>query len=180
MYFEKSYFVGLMLFVLAVVGGCQIYDRSNRGTVNEQWHSESKRFRIRVTAYEETGANVNGAYYLFETAPSESDHWREIMTFRHDDDPKIPVDQVRYVNDEVGYVFMGWMYAVTTDAGTTWSVWSAEKDLPDWQCCNYKLISDVTIGCDGRGVMRLNPIEGRRGEVAQLRTNDFGRRWTQP
>lgn len=180
MYFKKSYVVGLVLFVLAVVGGLQSCDRSHRGAVIEQAHSENKRFRIRVTANEETGANVNGAYYLFEAAPSGSDHWREIMTFRHDDDPKIPADQVRYVNDDIGYVFMGWMYAVTTDAGTTWSVWSAEKDLPDWQCCNYKLISDVTIGSDGRGVMKLNPIEGRRGEVAQLRTDDYGLHWTQP
>jgi hypothetical protein len=52
------------------------------------------------------------------------------MIVRQDDDPKIPVDQVRYVGD-IGYVFMGFMYAVTTDAGKTWSVWSAEKDLPD-------------------------------------------------
>ena len=180
MYFRKSYFVGLVLFVLGVVGGFQSCDRSKRGAVIEQWHSDNKPFKIRVTAYEETGANVNGAYYLFEAAPSGSDHWREIMTFRHDDDPKIPANQVRYVNDDIGYVFMGWMYAVTTDAGRTWSVWSAEKDLPDWQCCNYKLISDVTIGSDGRGEMRLNPIEGRRGEVAELRTNNYGRHWTQP
>lgn len=72
-----------------------------------------------MTAYEEKGANVNGAYYLFEATPAGSDQWREIMTFRHDDDPKISADQVRYVNDNIGYVFMGWMYAVTTDAGRT-------------------------------------------------------------
>jgi hypothetical protein len=180
MYFKKSYFVGLVLFALAVVSGFQLCGRSHRGAVIEQWHSDNKRFKVRVTAYEEKGANVNGAYYLFEAAPSGSDQWREIMTFRHDDQPKIPTDQVRYVNADVGYVFMGWMYAVTTDAGTTWSVWSAEKDLPYWQCCNYKLISDVTIGSDGRGIMRLNPIGGRSGEVTELRTNDYGRHWTQP
>jgi hypothetical protein len=180
MYFRKLYFVGLVLFVLAVVGGIKVCDRSHRGAMIEQWQSNNKSFQVRVTAYEETGANVNGAYYVFEAASAGSDHWREIMIFRHDDDPKIPVDQVRYVNDDIGYVFMGWMYAVTTDAGKTWSVWSAEKALPDWQCCNYKLINDVTIGSDGRGVMRFNPIAGRPGEVSQLHTNDFGRHWTQP
>jgi hypothetical protein len=117
---------------------------------------------------------------MFETASAGSDHRREIMTFRHDDDPKIPVDQVRYLNDDIAYVFMGWMYVVAADAGNTWSVWSAEKDLPNWQCCNYKLISDVTIGSDGRGVMRLNTIAGHTGEVAQLHTMDFGRHWIQP
>lgn len=180
MYFRKSYFVGLVLLVLAVSGCYLVFDQPHRGAVIEQWQSENKRFRVRVTAFEEKGANVNGAYYRFEGASSGSDDWREIMTFRHDDDPKIPRDQVRFVNDEIGYVFMGWMYAVTTDAGKSWSVWSAEKDLPDWQCCNYKLINDVTMGSDGRGVMRLSPSEGRRGEVAELRTNDYGRHWTQP
>jgi hypothetical protein len=180
MYFRKSYFVGFVLFMLAVGGSSQVCDRPHRGAMIEQWHSDNKNFRVRVTAYEEKGANVNGAYYLFEATPAGSDQWREIMTFRHDDDPKIPADQVRYVNDSIGYVFMGWMYAVTTDAGRTWSVWSAERDLPDWQCCNYKLISDVTIGSDGRGVMRFNPIDGRRGEIAELRTNDYGRHWVRP
>ena len=180
MFFRRSYFVGLMVVLLAVVGGLQICNRPTRGAVIEQLQSDNKRFRVRVTAYEETGVNVNGAYYLFEAASSGSDQWREIMTFRHDDQPKIQTDQVRFINDDIGYVFMGWMYAVTTDAGATWTVWSAEKDLRDWQCCNYKLISDVIIASDGRGVMKLNPVAGRRGEVAELQTNDYGRHWTQP
>lgn len=180
MYFMKSYFVCLVLFVLAILSSFQGCHRSHRDAVIEQWQSDNKSFRVRVTAYKETGANVNGAYYRFEATRAGSDDWREIMTFRHDDDPKIPTDQVRYVDNETGYVFMGWMYAVTTDAGRTWSVWSAEKDLAGWQCCNYKLISNVTIESDGRGVMRINPIQGRRGEVSELRTNDYGRNWTQP
>jgi hypothetical protein len=179
MYF-RSYFIGLVLLVLAVVGCFQIYNRSQRGAVIGQWQSDNKTFSVRVTTYEETGANVNGAYFVFEAASAQTQQWKEIMTFRHDDDPKITADQVRYVNDEIGYVFMGWMYAVTTDAGRSWSVWSAERDLPDWQCCNYKLIRDVTIGTDGRGIMTLNPIEGRRGEVTELRTKDYGRHWTRP
>jgi hypothetical protein len=180
MYFRKSYFVGLVLFAVALVGVFRMCDRSHRGPVIEQWQTENKRFRVRVTAYEERGTNVNGAYYVFEAAPAGSDQWREIITFRHDDNPKIPTDQVRYVNHDIGYVFMGWMYAVTTDAGSTWSVWSAEKDLPNWQCCNYKLISNVTLGSDGGGTMKLNAIEGRRGELPELRTNDYGRHWIQP
>lgn len=100
------------------------------------------------------------------------------MTFRHDDRVGIPKDQVRFVSNKIGYVYMGWMYAVTKDAGASWSVWDAKKDLANWQCCNYGLIRDVSIGFDGTGVMRLNPIPQRRGEVPELHTKDFGQHWS--
>jgi hypothetical protein len=86
-------------------------------------------------------------------------------------------DQVRFVNAQVGYAFMGWMYAVTTDGGRNWSVWNAEKDLPKWDCCNYRLISAVNIDVNGSGTMILNPIPQRQGEVRQLHTKDFGHHW---
>jgi hypothetical protein len=99
------------------------------------------------------------------------------MTFRHDDPVPIPRDQVRFVSDQIGFVFMGWMYAVSTDGGKKWSVWNAEHDLPNWECCNYRLITDVTIAGNGSGVMRLSPIRDRRGEVPELHTSDYGRHW---
>jgi hypothetical protein len=110
--------------------------------------------------------------------PTGSDAWRDITTFRHDDAVPIPRDQIRFVNNRVAFVFMGWIYAVTTDGGATWSVWDAGNDLPNWQCCNYRLITDVKLNVDGTGTMTLNPIQDRPGEVPQLRTKDFGRHWT--
>ena len=72
---------------------------------------------------------------------------------------------------------MGWMYAVTTDGGVNWSVWSAKSDLPGWECCNYGLIQDVQFAPDGAGTMRLSVIDPRRGEVPELYTRDYGRSW---
>ena len=99
------------------------------------------------------------------------------MLFRHDDPVPIPRQQVRFANNDTAYVFMGWMYAVTTDSGKTWSLWNAEKDLQGWQCCNYGLIIDVVMLPDGSGTMSCNAIPKRAGEVAQLETHDFGRHW---
>lgn len=99
------------------------------------------------------------------------------MTFRHDDPVPIPREQVRFVNDRIGYVFMGWMYAATTDGGRSWSVWDARKDLPDWSCCNYRLIQDVRMQLDGVGRMTLNPIPGRPAEASELETQDYGQSW---
>jgi hypothetical protein len=150
--------------------------RSNR--INERWETTNGTVDIRVTAYGEDNAGLDaGAYYVFESKRAGSKDWHEITTFRHDDPVQIPREQVRFVSDQISYVFMGWMYSVTTDRGSTWSVWTAEKNLPNWECCNYRLIRDVTIAKDGKGVMQLKPIQDRRGEVLELRTSDYGRHW---
>jgi hypothetical protein len=151
-----------------------------RGKVIESWQTGNNAFRIRVTAYSEKPSlpGLGGAYYVFDSATVSSDKWGEALTFRHDTPVEIPRNQVRLVNDQVGYVFMGWMYSVTTDGGSSWHIWSADKDLPSWQCCNYNLIQDVRIAPDGTGTMKLNPIPQRRGEVPELHTKDYGRHWS--
>jgi len=147
------------------------------GPVNESWDTSNNVFRIRVERHAEVNTFVGGAYYVFQSAPTGSDSWQKILTFRHDDPQPIPRDQVRFVNDQVAFVFMGWMYAVTKDGGDSWSVWNAEKDLPKWDCCNYGLIATVNIDVSGTGTMILDPIPQRQGEVRQLHTKDFGQHW---
>jgi hypothetical protein len=147
------------------------------GRITESREKSNPTFKVRVDRHTEENAFLGGAYYVFRSAPSGSDSWREIMTFRHDDPNPIPQDQVQFVNDRVGYVFMGWMYAVTTDSGASWSIWNAEKDLSRWQCCNYGLIASVNLQPDGTGIMILDPIPKREGEVPQLHTKDFGQHW---
>jgi len=176
---NKLVLAGALTF-LAITSVCAFYmQRPKRGNrIDERWEASNRSFKIRVTAYaEDNGGFVAGAYYLFESAPIGSTNWREVMTFRHDDPIPIPRDQVRFLGDQIGYVFMGWKYAVTTNAGKDWSVWTAERDLPNWQCCNYRLIRNVTMAGDGKGIMQLNPIQDRRGEIPELRTNDYGRHW---
>lgn len=147
------------------------------GPIVESWETSNQTFRIHVDARQETNAFLPGAYYVFRSASAGSDDWHDIMTFRHDDLVAIPRDQIRFLNDHVGFVFMGWMYAVTTDGGVNWSVWDAGKHLPNWQCCNYGLINDVHLEADGTGQMSLDPILKRSGEVPALQTKDYGRHW---
>ncbi|MBA2734700.1 MAG: hypothetical protein H0U54_17700 [Acidobacteria bacterium] len=169
--------IALAIIILAV-GFLLRSFRPSIGEITESWETSNQTFKVKIDRHaEQNGGFVAGAYYVFQSAPSTSNNWREIMTFRHDDPNPIPRDQVRFVNDRVGYVFMGWMYAVTTDGGATWSVWNAQTDLPKWDCCNYRLIGSVNIVPDGTGTMILNPIPQRQGEVPQLHTNDFGQHW---
>jgi hypothetical protein len=149
-----------------------------QGPVIESWETSGPTLQVRVDAHSEQNTFVPGAYYVFRSAPKDSNAWHDVMTFRHDDPVAIPRDSVRFVDDRTAFVFMGWMYAVTTDGGANWSVWDAGHDLPNWQCCNYGLITDVQLNADGTGTMALNPIKNRRGEVPLLRTKDFGRHWS--
>ncbi len=142
------------------------------GEITETLYTENGSIKIRVENRAENWAWLPGAYYIFKSQLPGSNDWSEIMTFRDDDLGRIPRENVRFVNDKLGYVFMGWMYAVTTDGGASWSVWDGTKDLPEMDCCGYALIKDVRVASDGKGVMILN-----RGVVPELRTNDFGRHW---
>jgi hypothetical protein len=175
---------GLVVFSVCLVAGVLLwllpFFRPGPGErVLEKWESQRGKLKIVVTARPEEKSFVPGAYYSFE-AVDDSNSKREIMTFRHDDPVPINKDGIVFVNDDIAYVFMGWQYAVTTDRGKSWQVWSAEKDLPGWKCCNYRMIQEVRLSPDGTGTMKLNPIPNRQGEVPELVTKDFGRHWTAP
>lgn len=150
------------------------------GDTVESFETSNHTFKLRVDRHAEVGGfmpALGGAYYVFRSAPAGSDSWRDFMRFRHDDPNPIPRDQVRFLNERVAFAFIGWMYAVTTDGGVTWSVWSADRDLPKWRCCNYRLVKDVKLESDGTGKMTLNVIPDR-GETPVLHTKDFGRHWS--
>lgn len=99
------------------------------------------------------------------------------MVLRHDDRPALPTHQIRFVNESVGFAFMGWMYAVTTDGGKIWSVWDATKDVPDWQWSKYGTISEVRVEPDGAGKMTLKPVDDPKRNPPNFGTVDFGRHW---
>ncbi len=165
------------VFVAATWPVALMFLPSRIGAIAETWETSNGSFRIRVDAHlEENGGFVPGAYYVFWSAPPGSDRWSKVMTFRHDDPIPIRRNQVRFVNDQVAFAYMGWMFASTADAGATWSVWDARTDSPKW-CCNYELIEDVRLEPDGTGTMTLKPVQNPRGEKPELRTKDYGRHW---
>ncbi len=134
--------------------------------------------KIRVLVHPQRAFLGGGPYFRFESQPPSSADWREVATFVHDSVPgPIPQQQIRRVTDEIAFFFIGWLCAVTADGGHSWAVWRADRDLPNWQCCNYGLIQDIIIREDGSGTMICAPLEGHAGEIPRLDTNDFGRTW---
>jgi len=181
---EFYFLLGILRFLprstLVLAVGCWLCcGCSSKGKVIEIWQVGNEAFDVRVDAHSEKGVGlVLGAYYVFTAKPHGTGVWHEVMTFRHDDPVPIPREQIRFLTDKIAFIFMGWMYAVTSDRGQNWSVWNARSDLPNWQCCNYRLIKEVSLEPNGTGKMILNPIKGRRGEVPELCTTDLGRHWT--
>lgn len=133
--------------------------------------------QIRILRYEESQPLIGlpGSFYVYESR-DEGQGWKKFMEFRHDDQIPIPIDQVKVFAQGKAAVFIGWRLAVTLDGGLHWTVWDAAKAFPEWKCCNYKLINEVSIHSDGWGEMRLNPITGS-GESRMLTTRDFGVHW---
>jgi hypothetical protein len=163
--------------VVVVVVGREFTSKPQQGAkIIESCELDNKSFRVSVVAYaEENGGFVPGAYYVFRSSRLRSDTWREIMTVRHDDPDPIPRDQIRFLNEQIGYVFMVYKYAVTTDAGENWFVWDITKEFPDWRQ-NRAYIKDVRIESAGSGTMTLIPVLQPHGAL-ELHTSDYGRHW---
>jgi len=161
-----------LLIGLALTGFFATRSRMSSRVI-DHWETTDGNIDIRVKAYAEDGwGPVLGAYYVFESSRHGSGNWQEIMTFRHDDPLPIPRDQIRFVNDRTAFVFMGWMYGVTTDGGMNWSVWSAQEHYPQY---NYALIESVQLESTGHGIMRLDT--SRSNKIPDLITRDYGRHW---
>lgn len=164
-------FVVTLLIGLALAGFHQTRSRMSSRVI-DQWETTNGNIDIRVKAFAEDGFGPAGAYYVFESARHGSNDWQAIMTFRHDDPLAVPRDQIRFVNDSTAFVFMGWTYAVTTNGGNRWTVWSAsDVDLEG----NYRLIESVDLKPNGEGLMKLDT--SRANKVPELTTTDFGRHW---
>lgn len=149
----------------------------SKGEVLETWKTANTPFNIRIDRHaEKNGGFVPGAYYVFQSAASDSDAWQEIMTFRHDDPDDIPYEQVRFASDRVAYVYMGWMSAVTIDGGSTWYISKMSDFLSDDEKRVYCWIEDLRLNANSTGEVKIN-ISGSPHKLKILETNDFGKTW---
>lgn len=152
--------------------GCTPQERP----ILDRWQTGNPVFEIRVTEYEEKHFPLSKFRYVFETNRRGSTDWREIMTARRNDDVPIPRDQVRFLSDQVAYVFMSDKYAVTTNGGDSWSVWEANQATASLQYPSQSFIKAVKLDLDGSGNLQLAMRSGDK-QVKQFRTEDFGHSW---
>lgn len=144
--------------------------------IDKQQVSNSK-FGLSVTVRgEENGGYVPGAYYTFEVFSPKSSDCREIFTFRHDDPIPIDKNSLKFVNEDIGFVYMGYMFAVTANAGDSWAVWDSRNHKYLKDEINYGLIKSVNIQEDGNGEMTLSVFPSKNA-CQILFTRDYGHSW---
>jgi hypothetical protein len=153
--------------------------RSKPGEALASWETTNGFFRLRVTSYKEKliVPGPAGADYIFSSSTNPGGSWQDVMMLYQDDRVELPRDDIRFIGDSTGYIFMKWMFAVTTDAGKTWSVWNATTDVADWTWDKYGVIRDVQISADGSGLLLIQPLADPNRVDTRFRTADFGRHW---
>lgn len=143
------------------------------------WSKTNEVFQITVQSYVSDQVEPQGTYYTFKCATKARGYedTETIMTLRLDTAISLPQESIVFFNEKTGYVYLGWLFAMTNDGGETWHLWDAEMELPDWQCCDQGLIRSVQILPDGTGSMALQHDLQQPEELTNLRTKDYGQHW---
>jgi hypothetical protein len=135
--------------------------------------------KVSISSYDLYNVEPPSRYYTFtyHIPRGRYEYPRIIFNIRLDKSVPLPVNQVVFLTDKILYVYLGWMFTMTTDVGKTWRLWDAEKDLPGWKCCDSGLIKEVNISKQGTGEMIIKPDPNDPGNYTHLHTDDFGQHW---
>ena len=156
--------------VLVFASGCF----PGRGDhVLDTWEASNGTLKVRIRKFDEKHNILQHNYFAFEAAAAGSDQWREILTWRADEGFPIRHDWVQIVSPQVVCAFALAKYAVTTDAGHTWSEWDAAKMVPNLPSPLQTWIKEAHVSADGSGTMLLSSSPA----LFQLNTTDYGVHW---
>lgn len=176
-----KYVVGIITFLLGLsIWGVVYFDVLRHDEVYDQIEVTNQSFKIRITAYAEKGVILPGVYFVFRSAPANSEKWRDVLTVRGDEPVPIRRNQLGMVSDRTGYGFISTYYLVTTNAGNDWTIWDAQKHIPDdeYQRTNLSpYIEEVQMQPDGNGRLRLGKYFSKRERGPDLFTSDYGLHW---
>lgn len=172
--FKFKLMLGLGIIIMVSLSTKLFLLQTNLGEVLEKFELNGAAFTISVISHSEKGIKLlGGAYYTFKASPNNLPTWTEIMTIRLDDPDPIPREQIRIINEKIGYVFMLNKYAVTIDGGINWFVWSV-KDFPKLKD-TFAIIKKVELDSNGYGKMSIRLTS--TDQVFELSTKDYGQHW---
>jgi len=176
-----------LIFVLSVVGvlayGCINFSMmfrplGDRGAVYETFETANNTFKVRMAALYEENVYMPGAYLVYESAPIDSNKWREFLAYRTDDAIPIPRERFRFLNEQTAYVCLWYDYAVTLDGGRTWKIWKPLFPQSNGELL-YWTITEARVEADGTGQAQVESYdEQKKARVSlEIRTEDFGQSW---
>jgi hypothetical protein len=172
----------LILIIVLIVSGILLLlvwegIKPRRGDLFDTYTFEADSFTIKAeTRYQDSYLlPLWNAYHDYYVRTSDSDRWKLIFTLIFDDPLKIPKKQIRKIDNQAVYVFIGWMYSVTTDGGKTWNTWNGNPKSAQFVGTGYGFIDDIIIDANGVGTML---IWNKDKKIVNLVTNNFGRTWS--
>ena len=135
---------------------------SQKDQLYDQRDITNERFKMRILAYREKAVILPpGVYFVFQSAPVDSDKWQDVLTVKGDQPIPIKPQQLNFAGPYVGYGFISSYYIVTTNAGKNWSIWDGHQLLhqANRQATNLSpYIEEIQMQIDGTGRMRLLSI----------------------
>lgn len=171
----------IVVFVLLiVVGGVIFLNGPRKDEIYDQREIANENFKMRITAYREIGVLLPGVYFVFQSAPVESDKWQNVLIVKGDEPIPIKQQQLAFAGPHVGYGFISSYCIVTTNAGKNWSIWDGHQllDRANRKATNLSpYIEDIQILADGTGRMRLLKYFTERERGPDLLTSDYGFSW---
>lgn len=183
---KLKHFSLLAVSLLLALGVYSFYKSANyygrfpgdKGATYETAEMKNGFFKVKITAYRETGISTPGAFFVFRSAPADSDDWRTFLDYRTDDPVSIPQERFHFVNDRTAY-FWGYNdFLVTVNGGQSWSQW--KPTVPDSGGKTYQWgIKEANIDVDGKGKMKLEGYDEQSNEriTSEIFTENFGQNW---
>jgi hypothetical protein len=178
---KRKFYFGALIVLIGV--SVLLYASSQRRKAFDEFEVAGPTFRIRVSAYHDSAPlSLPGALYVFRSAPLNSESWHEILTYKADEPVSITDDRIRFVHNHIAYAYLGNYYMVTTDSGSKWFVWDANKQLPVQEIMQQRnlwpAIKAIEMQPDGRGTMTLFPYLNKGEKGPSLKTSDYGYHWS--
>jgi len=141
------------------------------GTADTVWTSPNGTFKVRLVADLETGD------YRFLFTTEGRDSWKEFMALQLGYSSTIPYKRVVFVDEQIVYVSIERLFAVTTDGGKNWNLWDSHKDFPKGYTYNQGIIEWLEIKADGTGQMLIWENGIFKNGNWRLATKDYGKNW---
>lgn len=170
----------MVLLGLVVMGAsCSLYPQEK---MDERKVISSGQFRLRLSRFAVNSAAVMAGYrYVIEVASTDADSWKQVHVWVQDEPWEVDDFEMIAIAPEIGYFFNRREFAVTMDAGQTWTYFNyykvARADGVDTKF--GREISKVDIDADGSGRIYMRDYSDRKSEIRVLyKTSDFGRTWT--
>lgn len=136
---------------------------------SEAYRVSSPNFEIRVMI---KGTILFNYTFLFQSGVVGNQDWKDVFEYTSDADSS--KEMIRIVNDSTGYIKGNRVFAVTRDAGTSWTFSELDKIFPmSEEASKCTWISAVNIEVNGAGTMELRGCS----KAKPLITKDYGLTW---